>query len=136
MASLRPIWRAGEDYERIDASDLASLMNDCKPFEKLAIVDCRSRFEYNGGHIRSARRCQAVPDFEQLFQDAYAPHACFVFHCEFSRIRAPAGLSVFRTVVEKHAAVLPRLFVLDKGYRNFYAMYSDLCVSGYTPQPA
>jgi predicted sulfurtransferase len=64
MAALRPFRRAGEDCERIDPKELAGLMKDCKPYEKLVIVDCRSKYEFNGGHIQSAKHCQAISEFE------------------------------------------------------------------------
>jgi M-phase inducer tyrosine phosphatase len=134
MASLKPFRRAGQDYERIDPGDLAALMRDCRPYATLVIVDCRSAYEYQGGHIQSARHCQAAPEFEQLFRDAYAAGACFVFHCEFSQFRGPAGLEAFREVVRGQGAACPALFVLDKGYRGFYSRYRELCCAGYTPQ--
>jgi rhodanese-related sulfurtransferase len=135
MAAQSPFRQSRGDSERINADNLVKLMKNCHPYDKLVIVDCRSQYEWNGGHIQGGKHCQSRSDFEKLFQDDYTANTCFVFHCEYSQIRGPAARKTFLEIVREHNVTTPHTYVLDRGYRGFYSKHSELCTSGYLPQP-
>ena len=83
------------DLKCIDASTLCSLLVDGwkEKFSRFLVVDCRFDYEYDGGHIRSAVHCSEPKDvitqfFKQPPEEGALP-VCLVFHCEFSKNRAP-----------------------------------------------
>jgi M-phase inducer tyrosine phosphatase len=123
-----------EDFQRIPSDRLCELLNNPSPFKKVVVVDCRGRDEYEGGHIRGAINATSEQDHEKIFREYYSSDTCFVFHCEFSQIRGPGGLHDFQDVCMSNRAVLPRMYVLDRGYRGFYREHQDYCVSGYLPE--
>ena len=64
--------------------------------EQLHIIDCRYPYEYEGGHIDSAKnfytRTQIFDEFFRQpieLKDRSKRHV-FIFHCEFSSERAPS----------------------------------------------
>jgi M-phase inducer phosphatase len=69
--------------------------------ENLHIIDCRYPYEYEGGHIQSAKnlytRSQIYNDYfrKPLELKDSTKRNIFIFHCEFSSERAPS-LYVFK----------------------------------------
>jgi len=84
------------------------------PFDEVIIIDCRYPYEYEGGHIEVYRdayapqKCNAncassmkgainlpsLKDIEERFPvdpEMCADNKLFLFHCEFSSKRGPAG---------------------------------------------
>ena len=62
-----------------------------------------------------------------------------VFHCEFSVNRGPYMAQIFRGFdrelnKEKYPELFyPNIYILDGGYKKFFAEYSDFCDGGYVP---
>ena len=83
------------DLKCIEMQTLCSLMDGSwkDTFSKFIVVDCRFHYEYSGGHIRSAVHCPEPKDvITQFFKEppSMSDHpVCIVFHCEFSKNRAP-----------------------------------------------
>ncbi|KXS09220.1 Rhodanese-like protein, partial [Gonapodya prolifera JEL478] len=100
------------------------------------IVDCRYRYEYDGGHIIGAKNIFAIDDMEELFVKAVKDGGpdvkplmsrdVFVFHCEFSSHRGPRMAANLRSrdreLNYKHYPNLhwPEIYVLSGGYREFF----------------
>jgi rhodanese-related sulfurtransferase len=122
----------------------ACLINDDwkNRFSKLIIIDCRFDYEYEGGHITSAIHCpepkDAITNFFKNPPLIDTKPVCMIFHCEFSKNRAPKMLRHLRSIDRKiNEARYPYLFypetyLLDGGYRKFYSKYSNHCVGKYT----
>jgi hypothetical protein len=83
------------DLKCIEMQTLCSLMDGSwkDKFSKFIVVDCRFGYEYSGGHVRSAVHCPEPKDvITQFFKDPPPMSSlpvCVVFHCEFSKNRAP-----------------------------------------------
>ena len=64
-----------------------------KKFSKIVIIDCRFDYEYSGGHIKTALHCSEPKDMITNFfkhpPSMDALPVCMIFHCEFSKNRAP-----------------------------------------------
>ena len=83
------------DLKCIEASTLCDLMDGGwkERFSKFIIIDCRFDYEYCGGHIHNAEHCSEPKDvitkfFKETPKENTLP-VCLVFHCEFSKNRAP-----------------------------------------------
>jgi hypothetical protein len=60
-------------------------------YDQTLVIDCRFEYEYNGGHIQGA---QNYNDKEQLKKELFSASASsantlIIFHCEYSKHRAP-----------------------------------------------
>ena len=70
--------------------------NYASEIENLHIIDCRYPYEYEGGHIESAKnlysRSQIHDEYFRQTIELKDPtkRNIFIFHCEFSSERAPA----------------------------------------------
>lgn len=64
------------------------------------VIDCRFDYEYAGGHIQGAINVGNTTAIEELLLsgslpepscsgDGGSPKTILIFHCEFSRMRAP-----------------------------------------------
>jgi len=75
---------------------LIDVLNDvyASEIENLHIIDCRYPYEYEGGHIQSARNLYTRTQvFEEFFRKPIelkdpSKRNIFIFHCEFSSERA------------------------------------------------
>ena len=116
---------------------LDGVYDEC--FDSLFIIDCRYNYEYQGGHIKGAQNINSPEKLESLFFSKIVPRATFVFHCEFSHNRGPQMAGIFRSIDrEKNKERYPELFypnvyILDGGYKEFYAEHKEFCEGGYTP---
>jgi hypothetical protein len=125
----------GQNYDRISGDTLCSLLNDKGEFDKIVVVDCRGDLEFNAGHIANAIHAQTEEDFEGLFDKFYNENTCFVFHCEFSKVRAPLRLKQFLELCRTRGVQsTPHCFVLDRGYSVFYVLHREQCINGYRPE--
>jgi rhodanese-related sulfurtransferase len=124
-------------FRRIKTDTFCQLFDSHPHFDRLLVVDCRSRREYDGGHIKGAiRRHPFESGFDSLYSEEYNPTTLFVFHCEFSAFRAPAAIRKFG---ELHIAAgkdpsLLHAFVLEGGFSAFYALHRDYCVGRYVTE--
>jgi M-phase inducer tyrosine phosphatase len=59
-------------------------------YDQTMLVDCRFEYEYNGGHIDGADNFNDKEELaKQLFEPAPSSNTLLIFHCEFSKQRAP-----------------------------------------------
>lgn len=127
------------DYRRISGDTFSKFFYDHHGFERVFVVDCRTRGEYDGGHIKGATRChpfEKLGNITELYKREYNPNTLFIFHCEFSAYRAPASIREF---IRAHTdAGRPRdqlhAFVLDGGFSQFFAPHQDCCEGRYVSE--
>jgi M-phase inducer tyrosine phosphatase len=126
---------------RITPDTLADLLNGTyhEFVENFFVIDCRYPYEYDGGHINGAVNVKSPDElFNSFFEERFS-NAVLVFHCEFSQNRGPEIAGLFREIDrDKNKLVYPALFypnvyILDGGYREFFADHPELCDGGYTP---
>jgi rhodanese-related sulfurtransferase len=125
-----------KDFRRISAETFRVILDHKHAgFKRLVVVDCRTRAEFDGGHIKGAIRHH--PDFDDrfdlLYREYYDPATLFIFHCEYSSRRATASIIKFS---DQHAAAGRRpttlhAFVLNAGYDQFWHKYREYCDGGY-----
>ncbi|CAB3397821.1 unnamed protein product [Caenorhabditis bovis] len=120
-------------FRRISAATLhevMSSMSDEQFLSQYVLIDCRYPYEYAGGHIRNAINLYDPADCESMFytedgkkKDNRIP----IFYCEFSQKRGPSMAYALRRIDRQHNELnyphcdYQEMYVLDKGYRNFYA---------------
>lgn len=123
---------------RITRDQLANMLQDplSVPFDQIIILDGRYPYEYNGGHIRSAKNIISRAQLRRIFRNCSNKNYCLICHCEYSQQRGPALFQMIRSYDREcnHYPKLsiPEMYVLDGGYRLFYEKYQSLCVGGYT----
>jgi len=101
------------------------------PFDEVIIIDCRYPYEYEGGHIEGAINLPSLKDIEERFPvdpEMCADNKLFLFHCEFSSKRGPAGINHLRAL-DRNANLTrypktsyPHIYLLHGGYKNFFEM--------------
>jgi len=108
-------------------------------FDKIFIIDSRFAYEYKGGHIRSALNITNTDELEKMFMKddglvAIGERVCIIFHCEFSSQRGPKMYRFLRSVdrrLHSHcypALTYPEIYLLEGGYKQFFAEHKDFCV--------
>ena len=111
-------------------------------FESLFIVDSRYKYEFDGGHIQGAVNINKPEELKSAFFDEIFPNSIIVFHCEFSHNRGPDMAAIFRGFdrdlnKERYPDLFyPNVYILDGGYKKFYAEHSEWCEGGYVPMLA
>jgi M-phase inducer tyrosine phosphatase len=117
-------------------SDILSGVYD-NHFDELYIIDCRYGYEYQGGHIRNAIHVSESDVLIGGFFQSPIPDALIVFHCEFSHNRGPQLAGLFRELdrdankLKYPSLYYPNVYILDGGYRQFYAEYPEMCDGAY-----
>jgi M-phase inducer tyrosine phosphatase len=135
-----PVLPRKDIVPRISGDTLMNVLSGVydEMFDMLFIVDVRYPYEYHGGHIRGAINVNTSEQFTEMFFNEPIPNAVIVIHCEMSHNRGPQMAGLFRdTDRNLNKASYPNLFypnvyVLDGGYREFYAAHPDHCDGGYT----
>ena len=127
------------DYDRITGDTFCKVYRDHPGFDRVLVVDCRTKGEYDGGHIKGAIRCHPFEkpgNITDLYNREYSPKTLFVFHCEFSAYRAPASIREFtraHTSAGRDAKDL-HAFVLDGGFSQFYGPHQEVCDGKYVSE--
>jgi len=151
--------RKNPDIPFIQPLTLVSLMN-AAPGIQVILLDCRYRYEYNGGHIQGAHSItsrkdlrdtlftldcmeerRAALDFiskvknnpEEELVKKKEKIPIIVFYCESSVKRGPRGCRVFRDLdrdLDINSPYYPFVYVLRGGYKEFHAQYPEYC-GGY-----
>ncbi|CAF1134902.1 unnamed protein product [Adineta ricciae] len=133
--------RKHPDLACISPETMVNVLNNMysSEIENLYVVDCRYPYEYEGGHIQSAKnlftRTQVYNEFFRNPIQLKDPSKrnIIVFHCEFSSERAPSLLRYFRsedrTIHERSYPELhyPEIYLLDGGYKAFYEHSKEFC---------
>ncbi|CAA88725.2 M-phase inducer phosphatase [Caenorhabditis elegans] len=136
--------RESSSFRSISATVFASLLRDRSRCLQLIIFDCRYPFEYFGGHIKGAVNIYSLDELGKYLYDEYGVKSTLgglipIFYCEYSQVRGPAMARRLRKI-DTHrnnhrAAALdfPEIYLLDKGYVNFWSDVSlrDLCEPRY-----
>jgi len=100
------------------------------------VIDCRFKFEHEGGHIRGAKLLNdPCANAELLMRRPMADSAthALIFHCEFSQNRAPKMVRHLRNLDRNlHQTTYPQLhypqmYLLEGGYKKFFAEEPDCC---------
>jgi rhodanese-related sulfurtransferase len=109
-------------FRRISPATFWELF-DCHPnFERLFVVDGRTKAEYAADHIRGAiQRHPIFGSFASLYPQECSLRTLFIFHCELSTYRAPIAGKKFQ---DQHRAAgrdpsTLHAFVLDGGFSRF-----------------
>jgi len=133
-----PIDETPYPIKRITPQTLVKVMSGefSQHFDRLVIVDCRFRYEYEAGHIHNAININTKGALRGRFFEATTQRTCVVFHCEFSSQRAPRACAYMRSHDRVVNAVgfpylhFPDIYVVEGGYKNFFQQYPEYC----TPQ--
>lgn len=107
------------------------------------VIDCRYPYEYEGGHIRGAvnmyMQDQILEEFVSMQKEmaqcdfSTSKRNILVFHCEFSSERGPKLSRFLRNNDRQRnsdaypALHYPEIYLLDGGYKDFFAVYPELC---------
>ncbi|CAF0843500.1 unnamed protein product [Didymodactylos carnosus] len=132
------------DLPSITGDTVRNLLNNVysSEIERFYIIDARYPYEYDGGHIITARNIYTNEGIiEHVLKTPRIPNdsnkrVIIIFHCEYSAERGPRLYRFLREQDRKlHMHCYPRLYypecyLLDQGYKKFYTDHKDLC----TPQ--
>lgn len=109
----------------------------CKYFDDLLIIDCRFKFEFDGGHIDGAINVSSIDELNNVFSDTFNSQVnpieavrqdrkLVVFHCEFSSHRGPLKAIELRKI-DRHICseyypnlYYPEVLILEGGYKEYY----------------
>jgi hypothetical protein len=126
-----------EDPAPLNSAGLRDLIENYRlyGFDILLIIDARFNYEYEGGHIKGSWNVRRNAEMQELYEQFRDCNGCVVFHCEFSQDRGPKLMNIFRDYdrqVHSYPTLsYPFVFLLEGGYRQFYADCPDLCTKGY-----
>ena len=114
--------------------------------DKVIIIDSRYPYEFEGGHIRSAKNIYTKENLIELFiqnrneileldeNSIYSnKRVVVIFHCEFSSERGPSMLRFLRNqdrAINRDAypkLFYPELYLLEGGYKAFYESHKEFC---------
>ncbi|GAB1600512.1 M-phase inducer phosphatase-like isoform X1 [Argonauta hians] len=110
-----------------------------KEVNSYSIIDCRYPYEYEGGHIVTAKNIYDKDSIFQIFlknppnTNNSGKRDIIVFHCEFSSERAPKLARYLRnkdrSANENNYPALyyPEIYILDGGYKDFHEKCLDCC---------
>ncbi|KAG0140574.1 hypothetical protein CROQUDRAFT_53009 [Cronartium quercuum f. sp. fusiforme G11] len=123
------------------------------------VIDCRFKYEYEGGHIRDAINVREKEHVEQVLLSPstglFVPpepsesgkcdgaglmkKVVLVFHCEYSAMRAPTIAKHLREK-DRHlnmphypALHYPEVYILEGGYAKYHAHSPHHCDGSYVP---
>jgi len=143
-----PVLPKSNQFHEISGSTLVDLMEGRyeNNFERVIIIDCRNKYEFDGGHIRGA--ISVVPDdLEPFIHQQFMtnpvprPNWIIIFHCEFSVVRGPRGYDTLRGMDRQANGIAnyprcyyPYVYVLHGGYRTFHEKWNGSPYCGdYVP---
>lgn len=125
---------------RIDENELYKIL--CGKyngdFDEFVVVDCRFKYEFDGGHIKNAVNISSQKDLEEKFiqselEETLKKKQLLIFHCEFSVYRGPSMAAHLRKcdrVLNRESyprLSYPDIVILEGGYKNFYEKYKNFC---------
>jgi hypothetical protein len=107
--------------------------------DRLIIVDSRYPYEFEGGHIKTARNIYTKEKLVEVFLEKRNEMAhqnkrvVVIFHCEFSSERGPSMLRFLRNQDRAlnrdfyPKLFYPELYLLEGGYKAFYESHKSYC---------
>lgn len=128
-----------DDVPRISPDVFVQIFDDHSRFDNFVIIDCRTSFEYEGGHIKGSINFSPLKGkhvITNLYYKIWKPRSIYIFHCEFSVSRGPLAWRQFQEAhLKSFNKDLPlHAFVLDGGYRQFHKLYQNYCDGKYVPE--
>lgn len=126
------------DLNVITAETLTNVLNgDYKSqVDNLVIIDSRYPYEFEGGHIKTAKNVFTKESIIDLFlkeKPMMTSKTIVIFHCEFSSERGPGLLRFLRSqdrLINKDSypkLFYPELYLLEGGYKSFYEQCAQYC---------
>ncbi|CAD8173274.1 unnamed protein product [Paramecium pentaurelia] len=104
----------------------------------ILIYDCRYLYEFQGGHIEGAKHLNHFTNlFEELFGATKQLNKIVVLYCEFSIKRSQEKYFEIRKLdrsINKYPKLTyNNLYLLSKGYSEFYKNFQYMCNGNYIP---
>ncbi|KAF8778296.1 M-phase inducer phosphatase 1-A like protein [Argiope bruennichi] len=109
----------------------------------VTIIDCRYPYEFNAGHIKNAINLFSQENVDEDFFNSdvtklydgkrMKSERLLIFYCEFSSERAPNMMRFIRNRDRflndglYPFVYYPEMYLLDGGYKSFYASFKELC---------
>ncbi|KAI5953195.1 MIH1 [Candida jiufengensis] len=125
---------------RINENQLHRIINGKHnhEFNNFTIIDCRFKYEFDGGHIDSAININSYDDLELKIKELMKHQKIneknlIIFHCEFSVYRsilmAQEWRRYDRLINKNNYPILswPDIVILEGGYKKFYENFPDCC---------
>ncbi|KAM5362292.1 hypothetical protein ACJA88_014085 [Fusarium oxysporum] len=121
---------------RISTETLSSLLDSQLHSRRLGtiIVDCRFRYEFEGGHVAGAINLHNEDLIDSwLLTAKQGTQQIVVLHCEHSAFRAPKMAQYIRSkdramnLQAYPRLTYPSLYILDGGYSKFFSQYPEKC---------
>ncbi|KAF5695973.1 Rhodanese-like domain-containing protein [Fusarium globosum] len=121
---------------RISTETLSSLLDNQLHSRRLetTIVDCRFRYEFEGGHVAGAINLHTEDLIDSwLLTAKQGTQQIVVLHCEHSVFRAPKMAQYIRSrdramnLKAYPHLTYPSLYILDGGYSKFFSQYPEKC---------
>jgi rhodanese-related sulfurtransferase len=121
---------------RISGDTLSEVMDGRydDEFDNKLIIDCRFEYEFAGGHINGAINFNDKGDLSQhLFEAPPTGRTLLVFHCEFSKVRAPMMARYVRSEDRAYNAdrypflSYPEVYILQDGYCGYFISNRQRC---------
>ncbi|KAG0139452.1 hypothetical protein CROQUDRAFT_54704 [Cronartium quercuum f. sp. fusiforme G11] len=162
---LLPSFNVPQDgLKRINGQSLDDLLMGKyeKVISKVLVIDCRSQYEYEGGHIKGAVNVDSKSVVDQMFfgQDGVKmdldetdddgkvkkkkveKKKVLVFHCEFSSVRGPATALYLRETdrrlhgTDSKDLMYSEVYVLEGGYKAYHVSSPEHCEGRHLPMPS
>ena len=117
--------------------ELSELITDhiSKDIDNLVILDARFDYEFRGGRIIGAKNILSTAQLIGVYHRYLNTKTVIVFYCEFSQTRSPCLIKQFRAYDRsKHThpdIAYPNIYLLQGGYKRFYAEYPNFTTGGY-----
>lgn len=131
-----PVTQPGKhtDLKYITAQTLVDLLHGKLPLD-FEVIDARYPYEFQGGHIRSAKNLYTTETLSKYFygdtvkvgETKENRRKVIVFHCEFSSERGPSLLKHLRKLDRSKNPYpklnFPELYLLKNGYKEFFEQF-------------
>ena len=139
-ANLLPMIESVIGINTISSETVALLLKGQLSIEKFVILDCRFDYEYEGGHIISAKNAFSKEVILEILKENEWENVPIIVHCEFSQLRGPSMIKWLRNHdrsqnIENYPGLsYPELYLMQGGYSEFFSFYPELCQpAGYVP---
>jgi len=137
--------------KHISVETLNDVLNErhCDLFDHFIVIDCRYKYEYDGGHIDGAIHVKSAKLLEALFRlmATYTDkRIAWIFHCEYSQKRGPRAAAYFRKLdricnqCSYPNLCFPHTYVIHGGYKTYVesinnnAAYISMFDANYSKQ--
>ena len=132
-AVLLPKLEGGLGMNVISPDTVASLLRGELNISEFLLLDCRFDYEFDGGHLQQAHYANSQDSVLTLLRGKNWDNVPIILYCEFSQFRGPAMAKWIRVQdrtdnIENYPLLCyPELYLMQGGYSEFFAKYSELC---------